>query len=221
MSEFISVYDLLAGEHKDKCPGVKELATAIETGSRELFHFDRVGRYKKVTEYREREAILVVIAKHYEGISTSDFYAAEHYRFHFEDWDEGNIARVYGWPGELPDFEAIYAEWKVENGSGVEDEPELPRFVRQNNKAWDVLLGAVMHSISTMPEVNKLTEGRHEKIIEILDGILTKGQKSQYTSMLNRMVSLQKGSITNTTLRRVLKSVPEEVWERFRNLPLD
>jgi|TARA_B110000211_G_scaffold74250_1_gene86530 hypothetical protein len=221
MSEFISVYDLLVGDHKDKCPGIKELATAIEAGSGELFHFDRVGRYKKVTGHREREAILVAIAKYHDGVSNLDLYAAEHYLFNFEDWEGGNIARVYGWPGELPDFEAIYAEWKVENGSGVEDEPELPRFVRQNNKAWDVLLGAVMHSISTIPEVNKLTEGRNEKIIEILDGILTKGQKSQYTSMLNRMISLQKGSITNTTLRRVLKSVPEEVWQRFRNLPLD
>jgi hypothetical protein len=46
MSEFISVYDLLVGDHKDKCPGVKELATAIEAGSVELFHIDRVGRYK-------------------------------------------------------------------------------------------------------------------------------------------------------------------------------
>ena len=223
MSEFISVYDLLVGDHKDKCPGVKELATAIEAGSGELFHFDRVGRYKKVTGHREREAILVAIAKYHDGVSNLDLYAAEHYLFNFEDWEGGNIARVYGWTGELPDFEAIYTAWKVEHGSDVEDEPDLPRFVRQNNKAWDVLLGAVMHRISTMPEVKKLTVGRREKIVEILYGITVMDSKSGYTSVLVKMIEQQGGDISAKTLRAVLRSVPAEVFQRFgdKNLPLD
>ena len=77
MSEFISVYDLLVGDHKDKCPGVKELATAIEAGSVELFHIDRVGRYKQVTENRDREAIVVAIAKHHEKTLTCELYGLE------------------------------------------------------------------------------------------------------------------------------------------------
>ena len=223
MSEFISVYDLLVGDHKDKCPGIKELATAIEAGSGELRHFDRVGRYKKVTEHREREAILVAIAKHYEQTSTYELYEVEEYLINFEDYYEGNLTRVYGWSGELPDFEAIYAEWKVEHGFDVEDEPELPMFVRQNNKAWDVLLGAVMHRISTIPEVKKLTVGRSEKIVEILYGIMGKDHKSDYTNMLVNMIDLQGGAVSGKTVRRVLRSVPKEVFQRFhdKNLPLD
>ena len=77
MSEFISVYDLLVGHHKDKCPGIKELATAIEVGGGELFHFDRVGRYKQVTENRDREAIVVAIAKHHEKTLTCELYGLE------------------------------------------------------------------------------------------------------------------------------------------------
>jgi len=224
MSEFISVYDLLVGDHKDKCPGIKELATAIEAGSVELFHFDRVGRYKKVTEHREREAILVAIAKHHEQISTYERYEVEEYLINFEDYYEGNLTRVYGWSGQLPDFEAIYAAWKAEHGYGEEEDPELPKFVRPNNKAWDILLGSVMFCISSLPASYSKELGRNKTVHELVDDIISRDSRSQQTQPLLSLLNRQGVKVTDTTLLNALRDVPEKVLKSFRetqNLPLD
>ena len=218
MNEFISVYDLLVGHHKDKCPGIKELATAIEVGGEgvELFHFDRVGRYKKVAESREREAILVAIAEHHDQMSVCEPYDVEEYLINFEDYYEGNLTRIYGWSSELPDFEAIYAAWKAENGYGEEEDPDLPKFVRPNNKAWDVLLGSVMFCISSLPASYSKELGRNKTVHELVDDIISRDSRSQQTQPLLSLLNRQGVQITDTTLLNVVRAVPEKVLKSFR-----
>ena len=216
MNEFISVYDLLVGDHKDKCPGIKELYTAIESECSELSHFDRIDRYKKVTKSREREAILVAIAEHHERTSTYELYDVEEYLINFEDYYEGNLTRVYGWSGELPNFEAIYAVWKAENSYGQEEDPELPKFVRPNNKAWDVLLGSVMFCISSLPASYSKELGRNKTVHELVDDIISRDSRSQQTQPLLSLLNRQGVQITDTTLLNVVRAVPEKVLKSFR-----
>lgn len=216
MSEFISVYDLLVGDHKDKCPSLKEVATAVEDENVALFFFDRFGRYKKVDETTNREEILEAIASLTERLSIYDDVEVDEFIFHFEIGDLEDLLRRFGWNNELPDFKAIYAKWKAEKGSGEKEDPELSMSVRQNNKAWDVLLGSVMACISRLPASHSKELGRDKTVHELVDDIISKDNKSQQTKPLLSMLHLQGAQLSDTALRDALRAVPEKVLKSFR-----
>ena len=209
MSEFISVYDLLVGDHKDKCPSLKELATAVEDERVALFFFDRFGRYNQADKTTNREEILDAIASLTERLSIYDAGEVDEFIFHFEIGDLEDLLRRFGWNNELPDFKAIYAKWKAEKGSGEKEDPELSMSVRQNNKAWDVLLGSVMVCISRLPASHSKELGRDKTVHELVDDIISKDNKSQQTKPLLRMLHLQGAQLSDTALRDALRAVPE------------
>ena len=216
MSEFISVYDLLVGDHKDKCPSLKELATAVEDERVALFFFDRFGRYNQADKTTNREEILDAIASLTERLSIYDAGEVDEFIFHFEIGDLEDLLRRFGWNNELPDFKAIYAKWKAEKGSGEKEDPELSMSVRQNNKAWDVLLGSVMACISRLPASHSKELGRDKTVHELVDDIISKDNKSQQTKPLLSMLHLQGAQLSDTALRDALRSVPEKVLKSFR-----
>ena len=216
MSEFISVYDLLVGDHKDKYPGLKELATTVEDERVELFFFDRFGRYNQADKTTNREEILDAIASLTERLSIYDAGEVDEFIFHFEIGDLEDLLRRFGWNNELPDFKAIYAEWKAEKGSGEKEDPELSMSVRQNNKAWDVLLGSVMVCISRLPASHSKELGRDKTVHELVDDIISKDNKSQQTKPLLSMLHLQGAQLSDTALRDALRAVPEKVLKSFR-----
>jgi len=216
MSEFISVYDLLVGDHKDKCPSLKELATAVEDERVALFFFDRFGRYNQADKTTNREEILDAIASLTERLSIYDAGEVDEFIFHFEIGDLEDLLRRFGWNNELPDFKAIYAKWKAEKGSGEKEDPELSMSVRQNNKAWDVLLGSVMVCISRLPASHSKELGRDKTVHELVDDIISKDNKSQQTKPLLSMLHLQGAQLSDTALRDALRAVPEKVLKSFR-----
>ena len=216
MSEFISVYDLLVGDHKDKYPGLKELATTVEDERVELFFFDRFGRYKKLDEPVIREEILEAFASLTESLSIYDDGEVDEFMFHFEIGDLEDLLRRFGWNNDLPDFRAIYAKWKAEKGSGEKEDPKLPKFVRQNDKAWGVLLGSVMACISSLPASHSKELGRDKTVHELFDDIISKDNRSQQTEPLLSLLHRQGAEVSDTTLRRVLRTVPEKVLKSFR-----
>ena len=216
MSEFISVYDLLVGDHKDKCPSLKELATAVEDERVALFFFDRFGRYNQADKTTNREEILDAIASLTERLSIYDDGEVDEFMFHFEIGDLEDLLRRFGWNNELPDFKAIYAKWKAEKGSGEKEDPELSMSVRQNNKAWDVLLGSVMACISRLPASHSKELGRDKTVHELVDDIISKDNKSQQTKPLLSMLHLQGAQLSDTALRDALRAVPEKVLKSFR-----
>ena len=216
MSEFISVYDLLVGDHKDKYPGLKELATTVEDERVELFFFDRFGRYKKVDETTNREEILEAIASLTERLSIYNDVEVDEFIFHFEIGDLEDLLRRFGWNNELPDFKAIYAKWKAEKGSGKKEDPELSKFVRQNHKAWDVLLGSVMACISKLPASYSKELGRDKTVHELVDDIIRKDNRSQQTKPLLSMLHRQGAQLSDTALRDALRAVPKKVLKSFR-----
>jgi|TARA_B110000967_G_C18556082_1_gene397784 hypothetical protein len=216
MSEFISVYDLLVGDHKDKCPSLKELATAVEDERVALFFFDRFGRYNQADKTTNREEILDAIASLTERLSIYDAGEVDEFIFHFEIGDLEDLLRRFGWNNELPDFKAIYAKWKAEKGSGEKEDPELSMSVRQNNKAWDVLLGSVMACISRLPASHSKELGRDKTVHELVDDIISKDNKSQQTKPLLSMLHLQGAQLSDTALRDALRAVPEKVLKSFR-----
>jgi len=216
MSEFISVYDLLVGDHKDKCPSLKELATAVEDERVALFFFDRFGRYNQADKTTNREEILDAIASLTERLSIYDVGEVDEFIFHFEIGDLEYLLRRFGWNNELPDFKAIYAKWKAEKGSGEKEDPELSMSVRQNNKAWDVLLGSVMACISRLPASHSKELGRDKTVHELVDDIISKDNKSQQTKPLLSMLHLQGAQLSDTALRDALRAVPEKVLKSFR-----
>jgi len=216
MSEFISVYDLLVGDHKDKCPSLKELATAVEDERVALFFFDRFGRYNQADKTTNREEILDAIASLTERLSIYDAGEVDEFIFHFEIGDLEDLLRRFGWNNELPDFKAIYAKWKAEKGSGEKEDPELSMAVRQNNKAWDVLLGSVMACISRLPASHSKELGRDKTVHELVDDIISKDNKSQQTKPLLSMLHLQGAQLSDTALRDALRAVPEKVLKSFR-----
>ncbi|MDB0064972.1 hypothetical protein N9E93_01730 [Oceanospirillaceae bacterium] len=216
MSEFISVYDLLVGDHKDKCPSLKELATAVEDERVALFFFDRFGRYNQADKTTNREEILDAIASLTERLSIYDVGEVDEFIFHFEIGDLEDLLRRFGWNNELPDFKAIYAKWKAEKGSGEKEDPELSMSVRQNNKAWDVLLGSVMACISRLPASHSKELGRDKTVHELVDDIISKDNKSQQTKPLLSMLHLQGAQLSDTALRDALRAVPEKVLKSFR-----
>ena len=216
MSEFISVYDLLVGDHKDKCPSLKELATAVEDERVALFFFDRFGRYNQADKTTNREEILDAIASLTERLSIYDVGEVDEFIFHFEIGDLEDLLRRFGWNNELPDFKAIYAKWKAEKGSGEKEDPELSMAVRQNNKAWDVLLGSVMACISRLPASHSKELGRDKTVHELVDDIISKDNKSQQTKPLLSMLHLQGAQLSDTALRDALRAVPEKVLKSFR-----
>ena len=215
MSEFISVCDLLVGKHRDKCPGIKELATAVENEETELFFFDRFGRYGKVDKPEHREEILEAIARFHEEVSACDPNDLEGRLNHFESHFEENVTHIYGWGVELPDFEAIYAAWKTEKGSGMEDDPELPSKLRNNDGVWDVLLGGVMHIISTLPKVHSKELGRNQTVKEIIDDIISDNKRSRQTAKLVCLLEIQGVKITGKTLITILRKVPKRLLQTF------
>ena len=216
MSEFISVYDLLVGDHKDKCPSLKELATAVEDERVALFFFDRFGRYNQADKTTNREEILDAIASLTERLSIYDAGEVDEFIFHFEIGDLEDLLRRFGWNNELPDFKAIYAKWKAEKGSGEKEDPELSMSVRQNNKAWDVLLGSVMACISRLPASHSKELGRDKTVHELVDDIISKDNKSQQTKPLLSMLHLQGAQLSDSALRDALRAVPEKVLKSFR-----
>ena len=216
MNEFISVYDLLVGDHKDKCPSLKELATAVEDERVALFFFDRFGRYNQADKTTNREEILDAIASLTERLSIYDAGEVDEFIFHFEIGDLEDLLRRFGWNNELPDFKAIYAKWKAEKGSGEKEDPELSMSVRQNNKAWDVLLGSVMACISRLPASHSKELGRDKTVHELVDDIISKDNKSQQTKPLLSMLHLQGAQLSDTALRDALRAVPEKVLKSFR-----
>ena len=216
MSEFISVYDLLVGDHKDKCPSLKELVTAVEDERVALFFFDRFGRYNQADKTTNREEILDAIASLTERLSIYDAGEVDEFIFHFEIGDLEDLLRRFGWNNELPDFKAIYAKWKAEKGSGEKEDPELSMSVRQNNKAWDVLLGSVMACISRLPASHSKELGRDKTVHELVDDIISKDNKSQQTKPLLSMLHLQGAQLSDTALRDALRAVPEKVLKSFR-----
>jgi len=216
MNEFISVYDLLVGDHKDKCPSLKELATAVEDERVALFFFDRFGRYNQADKTTNREEILDAIASLTERLSIYDAGEVDEFIFHFEIGDLEDLLRRFGWNNELPDFKAIYAKWKAEKGSGEKEDPELSMSVRQNNKAWDVLLGSVMVCISRLPASHSKELGRDKTVHELVDDIISKDNKSQQTKPLLSMLHLQGAQLSDTALRDALRAVPEKVLKSFR-----
>ena len=216
MSEFISVYDLLVGDHKDKCPSLKELATAVEDERVALFFFDRFGRYNQADKTTNREEILDAIASLTERLSIYDAGEVDEFIFHFEIGDLEDLLRRFGWNNELPDFKAIYAKWKADKGSGEKEDPELSMSVRQNNKAWDVLLGSVMVCISRLPASHSKELGRDKTVHELVDDIISKDNKSQQTKPLLSMLHLQGAQLSDTALRDALRAVPEKVLKSFR-----
>ena len=216
MSEFISVYDLLVGDHKDKCPSLKELATAVEDERVALFFFDRFGRYNQADKTTNREEILDAIASLTERLSIYDAGEVDEFFFLFEIGDLEDLLRRFGWNNELPDFKAIYAKWKAEKGSGEKEDPELSMSVRQNNKAWDVLLGSVMACISRLPASHSKELGRDKTVHELVDDIISKDNKSQQTKPLLSMLHLQGAQLSDTALRDALRAVPEKVLKSFR-----
>jgi len=216
MSEFISVYDLLVGDHKDKYPGLKELATTVEDERVELFFFDRFGRYKKLDEPVIREEILEAFASLTESLSIYDDGEVDEFMFHFEIGDLEDLLRRFGWNNDLPDFRAIYAKWKAEKGSGKKEDPELSEFVRQNHKAWDVLLGSVMACISKLPASYSKELGRDKTVHELVDDIISKDNRSQQTKPLLSMLHRQGAQLSDTALRDALRAVPKKVLKSFR-----
>jgi len=215
MSEFISVCDLLVGKHRDKCPGIKELATAVENEGTKLFFFDRFDRYAKVVEPEHREEILEAIARFHEEIIACDpndlAGRLNHFEFHFEE----NVTHIYGWGGELPDFEAIYAAWKTEKGSDMENDPEPSSKFRKNNGVWNVLLGGVMHIISTLPKVHSKELGRNQTVKEIINDIISDGKRSHQTAKVVRLLEIQGVKITGKTLITILRKVPKRLLQTF------
>jgi len=88
--------------------------------------------------------------------------------------------------------------------------------VRQNNKAWDVLLGSVMVCISRLPASHSKELGRDKTVHELVDDIISKDNKSQQTKPLLSMLHLQGAQLSDTALRDALRAVPEKVLKSFR-----
>ena len=168
MSEFVNLYDVVFGvratndvgaeaddgkfvsrygiKYRVKAVDIPMVVCAIQDENCKLYCFDDFGRFGIAKDETKEEAIVLLASYRHVLLFDNPNDIAEHIDY-LSDADMTPDWHAFGWPAdELPDFEACYEKWKLENNPSGK-EPTLrqtrPDKPRNNNSIWSMAEGLI------------------------------------------------------------------------------
>ena len=228
MSEFLSLYDVVFGVRDTKGVGVETddgrfvsrhgikykvksvdmamAVCAIEDENCKSYCFDYFGRFG-TAKAEAKEEVIASLVNYQRVLLLDNPNDVCEYEEYLSDADMTPEWHAFGWPAdELPDFEACYKKWKLENNpSGKEPNlnPAHSGNPRSNNSIWRMTEGLIRMVIH-----QELLE-KGQSIDEYVAELMSKKNSKDTMILLDTLERLAPGSfdIDETTFRKQLKYI--------------
>jgi hypothetical protein len=225
MSELVSLYDVIFGtraikgtedgslrvsydlRNKEEPVDITRVACAVEDESVKSYCFDKFGRFGIATVETKEKAKLFLASYHNILLSNIDPSEAVEYEESLSDVHDTSEWHYFGWMAdELPDFEACYKKWKLENNpSGKEPNlnPAHSGKPRSNNSIWRMAEGLIRMVI------HQELLAKSQSIDEYVAELMSKKNSKDTMILLDTLERLAPGSfdIDETTFRKQLKYI--------------
>ena len=228
MSEFVNLYDVVFGlrtthdvvvetddgkfegrygsKYRVKSVDIAMVVCAIEDENCKLYCFDDFGRFGIGNGEAKEEAIVLLARYRHVLLFDNPNDIAEHTDY-LGDADMTPDWHAFGWPAdELPDFEACYEKWKLENNPSGK-EPALrqarPDKPRSNNSIWSMAEG-LMRMV-----IHQELLAKDQSIDEYVAELMSKKNSKDTMILLDTLERLAPGffDIDETTFRKQLKNI--------------
>jgi hypothetical protein len=185
MSELVSLYDVIFGtraikgtedgslrvsydlRNKEEPVDITRVACAVEDESVKSYCFDKFGRFGIATVETKEKAKLFLASYHNILLSNIDPSEAVEYEESLSDVHDTSEWHYFGWMAdELPDFEACYENWKVENGMKGKTAPPMKTPAAQSH-FWK-LTGKLLKTVIGEDAYNTVLKGDYTKAVSAL-----------------------------------------------------
>ena len=186
MSEFVSIYNVVFGTRPvketesesgnlgakyvlrsgEEPVDISKVVCAIEDETCKSYCFDEFGRFGEA-KANDRERVKRNLAEFHKFLSFGQLGDLDRYRDQASDPDDAPEWHFYGWLlDDLPDFDAYFQQWKINNG--VEGK-EIPLLVLPATQSHIWKLAAKLLEISIGGEAYKaVVKGDYKQAITVL-----------------------------------------------------